>query len=321
MLKSHKAILSLLLLSPGIAELLSSSSPPTEFFNPFSFIYLVSFYGSGALLIREFRVRHGLRYSSILFLGMGYGVLEEGIAVKSFFSTTWPDLGVLAWYGRFLGVNWIWVFALTVYHAVISILIPIVIVEIIFYDIKDRPWLKDKKSLYIILFIFIFDIILFNTVFVSGFQPSIFHYLFCFSLVAIFSILSTQVDIKPLNISGGCLKLWLIGFAWMIFFYFIYFGLPHLDVPFQLVIILGVIHTYIGFRYLMIVDRQYIAPNIKMATVLGPPSFFMFLAPFTEINPNRSDNPAGMTLVSIVFAIIFYILYRKSKILSIEIQS
>lgn len=88
MLRSHKAIFSLLILSPGIAELLSSSSPPIEFFNLFSFIYLVSFYGSGALLIREFRVRRRLGYSSILFLGMAYGVLEEGVAVKSFFSTT-----------------------------------------------------------------------------------------------------------------------------------------------------------------------------------------------------------------------------------------
>jgi len=50
----HKIpLILLLLLSPVIAELLSGSSPPLEFFNPLVFVLLVGLYGSGVLIVRE----------------------------------------------------------------------------------------------------------------------------------------------------------------------------------------------------------------------------------------------------------------------------
>jgi len=49
-----RPILFLFVLSPAIGELLSGSSPPLEFFNPFTFLILASLYGSGALLVREY---------------------------------------------------------------------------------------------------------------------------------------------------------------------------------------------------------------------------------------------------------------------------
>jgi len=46
----------LFFLAPAIAELLSDSAPPSEFFNPIGFPLLASLYGSGALIVRELKV-------------------------------------------------------------------------------------------------------------------------------------------------------------------------------------------------------------------------------------------------------------------------
>jgi len=44
----------------------------------------------------------------LFVLGAAYGVLEEGLMVKSFFDPNWMDLGVLGSYGLWMGVNWVW---------------------------------------------------------------------------------------------------------------------------------------------------------------------------------------------------------------------
>src|SRR5512136_2151527 len=69
-----KPVLVLLVLSPAIGELLSGSSPPLQFFNPFFFLLLVGLYGCGALLVRETVARRRLNAVGLLLLGAAYGV-------------------------------------------------------------------------------------------------------------------------------------------------------------------------------------------------------------------------------------------------------
>ncbi len=313
MKRSTKAALFLIIFSPSIAELLSSSAPPLEFFNPIGFLFLTTFYGFGALLIREFRIRRGLGYSSVLFLGMAYGIVEEGISVKSFFSTDWPDLGALAWYGRALGVNWVWSFALTIYHGVVSIFIPIVITEILFRDIDDEPWIKSRRNIAIIASVFIFDVLFFNLVFVGHFQPSPLHYLLSLLSIASLYWLSTWYSIKPFYLSWGPFRVWISGVIWMLLFYIIFFGSSNIGIPYPITLLIGFIHVYLGIKLFMLVDVPGVPLNVKTAVALGPPSLFIFLAPFIESDPSRTDNPVGMTLVAIAFAFIFLYLYLRSR--------
>jgi len=49
--------------------------------------------------------------------------------VKNFFDPAWTDFGILGNYGGWLGVNWVWSLMLTIYHAVFSIAIPVVLVN------------------------------------------------------------------------------------------------------------------------------------------------------------------------------------------------
>jgi hypothetical protein len=139
MRQERKAAIALLFLSPIIAEMLSGSTTPLEFINPIALTLLLALYGTSALLIREFKVRHGLGYPSILVLGFAYGILEEGIATKSFFDPYWPDCAdFMCQFGRIIGVNWVWSIGLTIYHALWSILVPIIVAEALFPGVANK---------------------------------------------------------------------------------------------------------------------------------------------------------------------------------------
>ena len=106
----------LFFLAPAIGELLSASAPPAEFFNPFMLILLSVLYGGGAILIREATLRWCKGWPTLLLLGAAYGIVEEGLMVKSFFDPNWVDLGDSAGYARWHGVNWHWSINLTLYR-------------------------------------------------------------------------------------------------------------------------------------------------------------------------------------------------------------
>lgn len=139
-----KPILTLLVLSPAIGELLSGSSPPLQFFNPVFFLLLVGLYGCGALLAREIVAARRLNAAGLLLLGAAYGIIEEGLMCKSFFNPHWTDTGFLSVYGRAWGVNWVWAFGLTFYHMAISITAPVFITEALFYQRAREPWLRRR---------------------------------------------------------------------------------------------------------------------------------------------------------------------------------
>ncbi len=144
MQRRTKAVLALYFLSPIIGEMVSGSSPPSEFFTVFGLLVLPLLYGGGALIVRELSVIWGKGWASILVMGLAYGIIEEGLMVKSFFDPGWMDIGVLGEYGRFLGVNWVWTVMLTLFHCVFSIAIPILLVNMSFPDQAGKRWISDR---------------------------------------------------------------------------------------------------------------------------------------------------------------------------------
>lgn len=124
--------------------MVSGSSPPSEFFTLFGLLVLPLLYGGGALIVRELAVIWGKGWTSILVMGLAYGIIEEGLMVKSFFDPNWVDIGALGEYGRFLGVNWVWTVMLTLFHCVFSIAIPILLVNMSFPDQAGKRWMSDK---------------------------------------------------------------------------------------------------------------------------------------------------------------------------------
>jgi hypothetical protein len=131
------ATLTLAILAPLIAELGVGSIPASQAWTLPFFGYV---YSAGALLIRELVRRRRLGGGSMLALGLAYGLVEEGLALSSLTSTTlYP---VADWAPRLLGFNTAFSLWVLPYHAVFSIVVPIVIVDLIFPRLRTQPYLR-----------------------------------------------------------------------------------------------------------------------------------------------------------------------------------
>ena len=174
LLRPRRPVLALLLFAPGIAELLTGSTPITRlFFDPIGFLlsfgFDVALYGTGALLIREFAVVFRKGWASILLLGAAYGIAEEGFAVHTFFQATGSPVNALGTYGHAFGVNWVWALGLSVFHATYSIALPILLTQLWFPLVKDVRWF-DPSALGLVGAIYLATVVIFDVT--SGHGPS-----------------------------------------------------------------------------------------------------------------------------------------------------
>lgn len=167
-------------LSPTIAELCSGSSPPLEFFFPPFLIGLLGMYGAGVLVVRELSARWNLGWAGVLMLGIAYGVLEEGIAVKSFLDPGWSDLGDLGEYGRWWGINWVWAVWLCIYHATISICVPILIFNMLWPQYSGKVLLTRTQFSWVVAALSA-DIAIFALMFSVEYVPPSAQYLLMFA--------------------------------------------------------------------------------------------------------------------------------------------
>lgn len=140
----RRLILYLVLLAALLPEAITGSTPPQGWLNPIQALLNLWLYGSGVLVVREVALRWKAGWPGIFLLGAAYGIVEEGLGVTTFFNPTLPQLGTLGWYGRDLGVNWLWAVWLTEFHALVSIAIPIFLVEWHRPDLRGRPLLSDR---------------------------------------------------------------------------------------------------------------------------------------------------------------------------------
>jgi len=141
-LKSHP-LLFLLFLTPGIPEYLSASSQLTLLvISPILFFGLLlanlGLYGSGVVLIREAMIRWKKGWATVFLLGVAYGIVEEGIALWTLFNPLAQPVGVLGFYGHWLGVNWVWTVGLLIFHSVYSIGLPIFLFGLAFPELKRK---------------------------------------------------------------------------------------------------------------------------------------------------------------------------------------
>jgi hypothetical protein len=303
----------LFFLSPAIAELLSGSAPPVEFFNPFSFVIIVSLYGSGVIVIREMKIRWKKGIGSVLLLGAAYGILEEGLMVASFFNPNWPDVGILGVFGRWLDVNWVWALGLTIYHAIVSITIPIMLVEIMYPERKNEPWVSSRE-LKIFLALLIGDVVLgffLISTFLDYWPPFTQYILTVFSMIGFIYWAyklpadwirnGTKTPGRPLFF--GVVSMLATVAAALIFGvlpYFVEFSL----FP-AMVMILGVLLVFNIIHFLRQYDWRRANDLHKFCLAVGTLIPFVIIAPLQELDQTRTDNPTGMGLVGLAFLIGF----------------
>ncbi|MGP8075069.1 MAG: hypothetical protein ACLP74_08690 [Thermoplasmata archaeon] len=144
-------VLLLLTLTPGIPEYLSGSSPVAliAVSPPGFFLFLLlnlGLYGPGVLLLREAWVRWGKSWGSLLLFGAAYALLEEGTALSTLFNPNASVVGSLGHYGRFAGVNWVWLIGILGVHIVLSVGLPIVLLGLALPGTRGRPFLTRREA-------------------------------------------------------------------------------------------------------------------------------------------------------------------------------
>ncbi len=145
-LRMWPVLLTLYFLAPLIAEVLSGSTPPLLFIQPFGFIFTPLLYGSSAILIREIVVRRRLGWGNVLLLGAAFGVFQEALVVQTWYdfiaksSPSYQPSG----YGVVWGTYWPWAVELSFYHAIISIALPLILLNLFFPQRAALPGLRRR---------------------------------------------------------------------------------------------------------------------------------------------------------------------------------
>ena len=316
-MKKRLPPLGLFFLAPAVGELLSGSAPPAEFLNPLIFFILLLLYGGGAVLVREVIIRWRKGWPSLLALGAAYAIIEEGLMVKSFFDPAWMDLGKLATYGRWLEVNWAWSLELIIYHAVISIAIPILIVHLIFPSRRDEPWLGKSGATFATLF-FAADVA-FGAFILTPFWPGLVQYWGAAFLVVVLILLAWLLPRGVFKPGAAAVRnpfrFWLAGFFGWVVFFLIFAAGPEL-IPVPAVVMVLCLALAGGVTWLVMRlsgNTGSWRDTQRLALAAGPLSFFILFTPIREYVGISDDNPAGMVVVGIIAAVLLIALYVRTS--------
>lgn len=284
---SKKALLFLILFAPFVGEGLSTSTPIIEWLNPLVIILLVFLYGFGALITRELMIRWDKSsdgWLTLLLLGAAYGIIEEGIYLMSFFNPNWGDIGILGMYGRYLGVNWVWVVELTIFHMIYSITIPIVLTHIAFPKVKEDRWLSKKAFILVIaIFILCGPIWMLFVIDTYNYVPGIAEYLGFLILTMVLIILAKKAPatlFEKKEVKAPSFKFFfLFGLMWGVGFFIIVWILPALNVHPLFPIILMSIWTLFFIWRIAVSSGYGYALNEEnlLGLIIGALCFLFFL--------------------------------------------
>jgi hypothetical protein len=145
--KKRVAFWTLLLMVPFLTELLSGNTPLPKFINPMVFGYFVVMYGFPVLLAREAFVAKGLSWGGLLVLGLAYGVLNEGVAARTLLlSDEHMFMESIRGYETF-GVNVPWAMMILPWHALLSVVYPIMLMQAAYPESRGQRWLSNRTCI------------------------------------------------------------------------------------------------------------------------------------------------------------------------------
>lgn len=324
-----------LFLLPGLtAEPLTGSTPILVYFlNPVSGITNTLLYGSGALLIREIARRRGLGWASIMLMGGAYGVFEEGLVVNTWANPWLPQVCAVVHgkakgicdYGRLGAINWSWASSLTVFHALVSITIPILLVELLFPRVARLPWLgRRSRWLFVaaMLLVFAFGLLINAVVYRQHHRPGppLGPYLVEALLMA--GLVWLALRLKPIRArvstsSKRAPRLWalrVLAFVVIAVNTALASLFQGAKAPFQAEYVAYTVFALLAFWRLLVVSRR-IGWNDehRLALASGALGFFILLwDPILELIGSAGGNPTRGTLLwALLYLVMLILLARR----------
>ncbi|CAD5243730.1 hypothetical protein [Thermococcus camini] len=291
-----RVALVLSLISPFFAEVLSGSTPPLEVLtNPLSFPFLWAYYGAGVLLVREAWIRWGRNYVRLMLLGFVYGIVEEGLVIKSWFNPKWPDLDVFSVYGRVWGVNAVWAVWLTMFHSLMSIAMPIMVVDALYPEFSNET-LLGTRGITVAALSFGASAAVFSA-FLAQYRPPAVQYSLTILLTVLLLILARKVKRETLFKRGIPRRHpFVYGFTVSFALFFIFTAFPHSSVHPVVPSVLGLLVTLHFYS-----TPSHLDERRKYALALGFLAFW--LVPYDvilELNGVRGEALLGVVTFAVL---------------------
>lgn len=130
--------LTLVVAAPLITEVLSGS---TRFRAMFVFPIEMCVWGGGALMIQATVRRAGLRWPGLVLLGIALAIAEECLIQQSSLAPLVIKLKGIE-YARAFGLNYVYFVWALLYESVFVVVIPVCLVELMFPQRRQIPWLN-----------------------------------------------------------------------------------------------------------------------------------------------------------------------------------
>lgn len=310
-----KAFITLSLFSIVFTEVLTGATPFMKFLNPATFLFLFALYALPVALIREARVRWHLGVWGVFFLGLAYGILNEGMAAKTLLRTTHVPIPSFDYYVMFLGVNIGFAILILVWHALHSVLMPILFTHVMFPTERDRPWLNKKVAALFAILAIAAAFIAFHT---QNAGPISLPHFFAFLAIIIGMIFVAKRIPKIPGIvfsdtKQSTFKPLLLGFFAQITLVFILSALAGLHIPIAGYMVF-VLVSIAGFAYILKRTGWFRLPALLffgMGSYLGIALFFQILSSLIPTNASGSF-VIGLCFVAAIFFTLYVITKRKT---------
>ncbi len=308
------ALLTLLLLSPIVGELLSGSTPPLRFILPFSLVSLPTLYGISAILIREIIARRGLGWGNALLMGAAFGIFQEALVVQTWYTYAVPGSAShnAGAYGVAWQTSWGWALNLTVYHAIISITVPLILISLFFPRLRSLPWLRRRGIVVGSVWLFVFCGALafgigFRQFASAGYtHPPLIPYLVAVALTVGFFLAGALIRFPPARPdprpAPGVWRVRLSAFGFItLYFVLMSIALPALHVPAPLIMALAVAGLLaVLWRARAWAARAGWGPRHLLAIASGVLMYFAFAwGPFVEFLM-RSPQETGLVAANLL---------------------
>jgi len=254
---------------------------------------------------------------------------------KAFFDPYWEGLGPTVVYGRWAGVNVAWACGLLVYHCLVSIAVPIVLVGLVFTGRRSESWAGRRTQIVLAVLLLADVLVIFllaggrppgmpEGVPTPPYRPPVVPYLAAVAAVVLLVLWAKRLPVvpraAPLDTPAAARPVWfyLLGLVATPLFFIVSFAIPNLVSdgrrPHAIIEILAqATVVVVGIRLVWRMTRGGCVwtDNRALALVAGALTVFIIAAGIREFAGDPSGkNMRGMLLVGIAWTVFLFALRR-----------
>ncbi|MDF1824289.1 MAG: hypothetical protein P1U68_06585 [Verrucomicrobiales bacterium] len=307
----------LFFLSPWVGEVISGFLTAGQFLEPSRLLITLPPYGCGALIARELMVRHHKGWPGLLMFGLAFGIFFEGIITRVFVN---PDPGILApqevAYQRVLGWNWANTIGITHFHALLAIVTPVFLTEMLFPKYRRESWISRPMLWGCCIVMLVWPFVLGRF---ANYLPPLPVILSALLLTGFFLALGLRLPTRIFRSEYRKVFhpfwLWLVCTIAMALIMIAGSAIPGSDAPPPLPLLLGTMFAVITLEFAILAiltNGSSFGDRHRLAMVLGWLTFFLFFSLAKEIEAKELTQ-RGLSAGTMALLLLFLCLRSKAE--------